>query len=849
MIISSPAWVTHPGEKGRKLPIYACHVQPNGMRLATGGQDAKVKLWNVKPIVDVDAETDASEPRLLSTLSLHSGAVLCVRFSCGNGRLLASGSDDAKIVIWGEDGSGYKAATFGQNSANSANVEQWRAVKVLFGHDSDVADLAWSPNNEYLASCGLDSRVYIWDGNTFEKLKKLDAFTSFVKGVTWDPVGKYLATQSDDKTVKIWRTSDWVVEREITEPYNQASSTTFFRRLSWSPDGSCIATANGENGNMPVAPIINRDTWASDVSLVGHQAPIEVACFNPITFEIELPESDAGEDSTRKVASSVCAIGGQDRGVSVWWTARSFSAASTMDVFQHSVLDLSWSSDGFTLFACSYDGTVSALTFSKVEFGVPVSAEETETALSKYGFQKVKQAVPESTTQLALEDAFKAMESNGVGLSGSPAKKPKSGVENAATALAQQVNVIQMGKQRESRTKDGKKRIQPVLIRSGNSPLKPASLTVGAGVALQQSIGLNNGVGIPTVSVGAGATKRKAGEEGASQENASKQASYILPTYTGVSPPTRLLAIPAVKPRLVVPISTGSTVLNLEAVNLDNARQDAKIHGSRNGELSFTVSLPSYVIAIVGSSEFWVAACLDASVNIFSAAGRRIIPPMALPSPVSFISTNGEHLMVILTHCCMYIWNIHKQSNLLTNEPITPLISKSSSGETNSLKLLNASIRSDGKPAISTSAGDTFVFHYDMKVWMNVRGFDADRRLGTDAGVNAAGFKMPVSEVLGKNSDLVDRAELGMACASILGLPADYRNWLLLYARKLSDEGVVSKVKELCDDLMGSLDAKASSGDVMGMAKRGLLKEILPILASNRDLQRVVSSYHDFFNQ
>lgn len=31
---------------------------------------------------------------------IHSGAVLCVRWANGEGRFLASGSDDTKIIIW-----------------------------------------------------------------------------------------------------------------------------------------------------------------------------------------------------------------------------------------------------------------------------------------------------------------------------------------------------------------------------------------------------------------------------------------------------------------------------------------------------------------------------------------------------------------------------------------------------------------------------------------------------------------------------------------------------------------------------------------------------------------------------
>jgi protein HIRA/HIR1 len=163
-----------------------------------------------------------------------------------------------------------------RNSSFSGPLS-FRAIKVLTGHESDVADLQWSPNNRYLASCGLDSRVLIWDAKTYDRIAVIDRHTAFVKGITWDPAGKYLATQSDDKSVRVFRVADWEQETHITSNYVDASSSTFFQRLSWSPDGGLIATVNGESGGLCVAPIITRDSWASDISLVGHQAPIEVA--------------------------------------------------------------------------------------------------------------------------------------------------------------------------------------------------------------------------------------------------------------------------------------------------------------------------------------------------------------------------------------------------------------------------------------------------------------------------------------------------------------------------------------------------------------------------------------------
>lgn len=155
--------------------------------------------------------------------------------------------------------------------SEDVNVEGWKALKRLPGHDSgvlhscfvqshfllncletDVTDLAFSPGDRYLASVGLDSKVLIWNGANLELLRKLDMHQGFVKGVCWDPVGQYLATQassrvlrrvllqspgdlpqtrqSDDRSVKIWNTTDWSLETSITAPFEKSPSA-FFTRL------------------------------------------------------------------------------------------------------------------------------------------------------------------------------------------------------------------------------------------------------------------------------------------------------------------------------------------------------------------------------------------------------------------------------------------------------------------------------------------------------------------------------------------------------------------------------------------------------------------------------------------
>jgi protein HIRA/HIR1 len=173
-------------------------------------------------------------------------------------------------------------------------VENWRIFRRLIGHDNDVQDLGWSHDGSILVSVGLDSKVVVWSGFTFEKLKTLPNHSSHVKGITFDPANKYFATASDDRTIKIFRftsptqnytthdaVNNFVLDTTITQPFVQSPLTTYFRRCSWAPDGQHIAAANAVNGPVSAIAIIERGTWGGDTTLIGHEGAVEVCAFSP----------------------------------------------------------------------------------------------------------------------------------------------------------------------------------------------------------------------------------------------------------------------------------------------------------------------------------------------------------------------------------------------------------------------------------------------------------------------------------------------------------------------------------------------------------------------------------------
>lgn len=410
----------------------------------------------------------------------HLSCVNAVRWS-GNGQMLASGADDKLLMIW-------KKAPGPSGSFGSAgvtkNVENWRCASTLRGHAMDVLDLAWSPQDRWLASCSVDNTIIIWDAQSFPTIvSMLKGHMGLVKGVTWDPVGKFLASQSDDRSIKIWKTSDWTIQNTITEPFEECGGTTHILRLSWSPDGQYLVSAHAMNGGGPTAQIIERDGWKCDKDFVGHRKAVTCVRFHNSILKRQAPK-------TNKLQQYCClAIGSRDRCLSVWMTALQRPLLVIRDLFTESILDLSWSHDGYILLACSGDGTIACLQFNEDQLGKPLSEEDKNSLYQRmYG----KDATIDISAQAEKEMIIENADLLGVTMEkprGPPVLLPSPQVKEtppvtfkppqllSSTSVAPSPNKPIL-KQVETKTADGKRRITPMFIPlTEESPAAPAELS------------------------------------------------------------------------------------------------------------------------------------------------------------------------------------------------------------------------------------------------------------------------------------------------------------------------------------------------------------------------------------
>jgi WD40 repeat protein/serine/threonine protein kinase len=162
-----------PHEFGTAGPqgVRALAWSPQGDRLASGGPDGLVKLWD--PMRGIE----------LARMPGRQYWVMGLAWS-PDGTRLASAHADRLVMVW--------------------EVETGRKLWTMRGHNDFVDAVSWSPDGTRLASAALDDSVRIWDPRTGEETFVLRGHSGMFHDVSWSPDGAQLAAASSDGQIWIW---------------------------------------------------------------------------------------------------------------------------------------------------------------------------------------------------------------------------------------------------------------------------------------------------------------------------------------------------------------------------------------------------------------------------------------------------------------------------------------------------------------------------------------------------------------------------------------------------------------------------------------------------------------------
>jgi WD40 repeat protein len=172
-------------------------VSPDGRRAASADLNGEVRVWDLedpRPVLSV-----LSPPPLVSAL-VNVHAVLLTAQPL---HVLPAHTTRVTGVAFGPQGD--SLATCGMDGATRLwDVRTFKRVAELRGHGGGVRCLAFSPDGSRLATGGNDATIRVWDVAARRQLFTLRGHVDVVYGVTFSSDGRYIASGSLDRTVKIW---------------------------------------------------------------------------------------------------------------------------------------------------------------------------------------------------------------------------------------------------------------------------------------------------------------------------------------------------------------------------------------------------------------------------------------------------------------------------------------------------------------------------------------------------------------------------------------------------------------------------------------------------------------------
>jgi WD40 repeat protein/predicted Ser/Thr protein kinase len=260
--------------------VYPVAFSPNGRWIASGGWDARIRLWD-----SATGEACVALPQ--------PGYVRALVYSPDGTWLLAGGDFEGELLVW-DTATGqirHRIRGVGRSVRSLALSPDARRVAVgtydvEAGSTMRVVDLAtdeevgagegtpyaFSPDGKWLAGSDGDGKVVIlWDARTFRPVIRCFGHRGRINAIVFHPDGRHFLSASSDRTVRLWDAKTGHCLRDFEGQTDEVFAVAFH------PDGTRIASAGRDRAIWIWDPASGQEM----ARLPGHRNYVWSLAFSP----------------------------------------------------------------------------------------------------------------------------------------------------------------------------------------------------------------------------------------------------------------------------------------------------------------------------------------------------------------------------------------------------------------------------------------------------------------------------------------------------------------------------------------------------------------------------------------
>jgi WD40 repeat protein len=272
---------------GHNDSVFAVAFDATGSRLATGGYDRTIRVWDL----------GLKGAPTVATLTGHEGTILTLAYS-EDGTLLASGGSDETARLWNpqlgrlmntfrsDDGvvrsvafpdfnASYRIA--GEGGWSAWSLRGGDLIERLWAGGATVGAIAFDPTSHAIAvgGGGDGGKIRIWDRG-YHPLQVLDPHSEdeYINGIAFSSDGRWLAAGGGERVVHIWdQRSGWapVTPHDVSALHHDGGDIW---GLCFDPRGQWLASSNQHSDQAPNDIRIRR--WRTgDWSMLDQTKPLD----------------------------------------------------------------------------------------------------------------------------------------------------------------------------------------------------------------------------------------------------------------------------------------------------------------------------------------------------------------------------------------------------------------------------------------------------------------------------------------------------------------------------------------------------------------------------------------------